>query len=102
MDALSRLTPMSTAIGITSFNEWHEGSQIEPARTIGGGGDSRSQYLNYQPFSADYYLRLTRVFVNLFAGLRRLPAAFWQVDVSEREALRAFNMTLFRRRDVAG
>lgn len=43
-------------VGITSFNEWHEGTQIEPAvpKNIPG-----FTYLDYQPLPADYYLSRT-------------------------------------------
>ncbi len=42
--------------GITSFNEWHEGTQIEraaPKQSLG------FTYLNYLPLPADYYLDRT-------------------------------------------
>ena len=43
-------------IGITSFNEWQEGTQIEPAKakTVGD-----YHYLDYAPLARDYYLRRT-------------------------------------------
>lgn len=44
-------------ISITSFNEWHEGTQIEkavPKRTI------TTAYLDYRPHKPSYYLELTR------------------------------------------
>lgn len=53
-------------ISITSFNEWHEGTQIEkaqPKRT------NAKRYLDYQPFDPDYYLKLTSTFVNQFEEL---------------------------------
>ena len=50
-------------ITITSFNEWHEGTQIEPAvpkRT----GDY--QYEDYQPRAPEYYLDRTRHWVEQY------------------------------------
>jgi glycoprotein endo-alpha-1,2-mannosidase len=43
-------------VGITSFNEWHEGTQIETStpKQIPG-----FNYLNYQPLASDYYLDRT-------------------------------------------
>ncbi len=43
-------------VGITSFNEWHEGTQIEPAQPK---QISDFTYLDYRPLSADYYLQRT-------------------------------------------
>jgi glycoprotein endo-alpha-1,2-mannosidase len=44
-------------VGITSFNEWHEGTQIEPAvpKAIKG-----FTYLDYRPLAPEYYLDRTR------------------------------------------
>ena len=47
-------------VGITSFNEWHEGTQIEPAMPKPISGFT---YLDYQPLSADYYLKRTAYWI---------------------------------------
>ena len=48
-------------VSLTSFNEWHEGTQIEPAvsKRIGQGGASYS-YVDYSPYPSNYYLQLTQ------------------------------------------
>lgn len=43
-------------VGITSFNEWHEGTQIESAAPKAIPGFN---YLDYQPLAPDYYLNRT-------------------------------------------
>ncbi len=50
-------------ISITSFNEWHEGTQIEPAIPF-----SYSSYIyqDYQPEDPDFYLKLTSELVAQF------------------------------------
>lgn len=50
-------------ISITSFNEWHEGTQIEKAvpKTLPG-----FRYKDYGPHSPDFYLKLTKEFVDKF------------------------------------
>lgn len=50
-------------ISITSFNEWHEGTQIEKAvpKRIDG-----FKYSDYKPFKPEYYLDLTRNFIKTF------------------------------------
>ena len=50
-------------ISITSFNEWHEGTQIERAvpKTVSG-----IIYRDYGPNPSDYYLKLTKEFVDKF------------------------------------
>ena len=58
---LDKSSPLSPElVGITSFNEWHEGTQIEPAvpKQIPG-----FTYLDYQPLSADYYLKRTAYWI---------------------------------------
>ena len=51
-------------VSVTSFNEWHEGTQIEsavPKKTSDGS------YLDYSPDKPDFYLQLTRQFVDRFS-----------------------------------
>lgn len=57
-DAMFRAAIDSGApfIGITSFNEWHEGTQIEPAVPF---KHSAFAYLDYAPRTPDYYLQRT-------------------------------------------
>ena len=54
-------------VSVTSFNEWHEGTQIEkavPKLT------AKRTYLDYKPFGADYYLKLTKDFVDEFGACK--------------------------------
>lgn len=48
-------------IGITSFNEWHEGTQIEPAIPF---SSPHFNYQNYLPLAPDYYLKRTAWWLN--------------------------------------
>lgn len=50
-------------VSITSFNEWHEGTQIAPAvpKSIPG-----YTYEDYQPHEPEYYLNRTRMWVEKF------------------------------------
>ena len=58
--ALSVQPPL---ISVTSFNEWHEGTQIEQAvpKSING-----FKYNDYSPNEPNYYLKLTRNYVEMF------------------------------------
>ncbi len=47
-------------IGITSFNEWHEGTQIEPAVPF---HCDEFDYLDYRPLEPGYYLKRTAYWV---------------------------------------
>ena len=48
-------------IAITSFNEWHEGTQIEPALPFVGNGFA---YRDYRPREPGWYLERTRWWVD--------------------------------------
>lgn len=47
-------------IGITSFNEWHEGTQIEPAVPF---SIKEFHYQDYSPLAPDYYLNRTAYWI---------------------------------------
>ena len=54
----------SDFISITSFNEWHEGTQIEEAvakKTVD------HQYVDYTPAGSDFYLSLSRKWTSIYA-----------------------------------
>jgi glycoprotein endo-alpha-1,2-mannosidase len=50
-------------VSVTSFNEWHEGTQIEPATPKEAAG---FKYLDYTPLAPDFYLRRTREWVDAY------------------------------------
>ncbi|TNN20735.1 Glycoprotein endo-alpha-1, 2-mannosidase-like protein [Schistosoma japonicum] len=78
-----------TGIGIVSFNEWHEGTQIEPSipfKWTGYLAPSRV-YKDYLPYSPEFYLRLTRLIVNRFEGIDTLPERFTQESEVELSQL---------------
>ncbi|MBD3222850.1 hypothetical protein GF314_16605 [bacterium] len=55
------------AIAITSFNEWHEGTQIEPAVPMAIEG---FEYRDYEPLDPGWYLERTRHWVERYATSR--------------------------------
>lgn len=58
-------------IGITSFNEWHEGTQIEPAVPF---KSSSYLYLDYASKKPDFYLRRTKYWIRIFKKQRKLES----------------------------
>ena len=56
-------------IGLTSFNEWHEGTQIEPARPKQVG---EYQYLDYAPRATTWYLDRTAHWVGKYEQVKEL------------------------------
>ncbi|XP_015117471.1 glycoprotein endo-alpha-1,2-mannosidase-like protein [Diachasma alloeum] len=53
----------ANVVSITSFNEWHEGTQIEPAKPV---SNKDFTYLDYEPEGSDFYLNLTKSWVQQF------------------------------------
>ena len=51
-------------ISVTSFNEWHEGTQIEPAIPF---QYNEYNYIDYSPHSENYYLERTKYWVNKYS-----------------------------------
>lgn len=61
----SALNTQPLTISITSFNEWHEGTQIEPAKSK---KTPKYSYFDYEPEGPFYYLNLTRWWVHQFTN----------------------------------
>jgi len=61
-------------VTITSFNEWHEGTQIEPA-AVGATNGLGYTYEDYGPLPPEGYLTLTRQWVARFLA-RTGPATY--------------------------
>jgi glycoprotein endo-alpha-1,2-mannosidase len=55
-------------VTITTFNEWHEGTQIEPAAPDMTDASGHA-YQDYDPMPPDGYLILTSQWVNSFQGM---------------------------------
>lgn len=70
------LTTLPDIVSITSFNEWHEGTQIEAAVPHDRGYDSK-KYLDYGGKShASMYMDLTRSLIE------SMPSTRWaRVDI---------------------
>lgn len=70
-------------VSITSWNEWHEGTQIEPAaakgREAGAAGGAGRTYLDYGKIRPDGYIRKTRTWAMRFKDVRvRARHAAWR------------------------
>jgi Glycosyl hydrolase family 99 len=69
---------------IFQFNEWHEGTQIEPAVPKTSGS---FVYTSYEPENPDFYLRKTKEWTEKFANVKRsaieaiMPASKTEDDV---------------------
>lgn len=57
------LKSQPSIISITSFNEWHEGTQIEPAEPK---RTEKFTYLDYEPEGPYFYLNLTNYWIRKF------------------------------------
>lgn len=55
-------------VSITSFNEWHEGTQIEPAMPR---QSETFTYMDYKPEGSHFYINLTRWYVNEMTKRKR-------------------------------
>jgi len=63
-DSVKQLSPRPAFVSITSMNEWHEGTNIEPARSYRSkNGYEYETYTNKDP---EYYLKITNEFAAEF------------------------------------
>ncbi len=78
------ITARPPIISITSFNEWHEGSQIEPAvpKKI-----SDFKYLDYEPHYPEYYLDRTSYWISRFVKSSTGESTKYMIIVTGGELL---------------
>ncbi|XP_034940136.1 glycoprotein endo-alpha-1,2-mannosidase-like [Chelonus insularis] len=60
----SAMNSGANIVSITSFNEWHEGTQIEPAKPV---SNKDFTYLDYEPEGPNFYLNLTKWWIQQFS-----------------------------------
>ena len=53
-------------VAVTTFNEWHEGTQIEPAVPGITRPSDYIPYLDYDPLEPEAYLEMTRDWSEVF------------------------------------
>lgn len=58
-------------ISITSFNEWHEGTQIEPAKSQKSNKVSSFTYESYEKGDEEFYLKKTKENVEKFLNKKK-------------------------------
>lgn len=79
-------------ITITSFNEWHEGTQIEPAKYV---VNSNVYYENYHPLQPDYYLQKTQFWSHVFENQKiEIANQFIDKDSQKQSTLVGVNYFL--------
>jgi glycoprotein endo-alpha-1,2-mannosidase len=62
------LNAKAKVVSVTSFNEWHEGTQIEPAVPRQTKDKKPYVYCSYEPEETDFYLRETRHWIESFVS----------------------------------
>lgn len=66
------LAALPDVISITSFNEWHEGTQIEAAVPHKRQYKHNERYLDYGgKHEASFYMNLTRTLIESMPGTKR-------------------------------
>lgn len=68
-------------VTITSFNEWHEGSMIEPA-AVGADNGHGAQYTDFGKLPPDGYLTLTRQWIDRFLATQWPPTYRARIQIS--------------------
>lgn len=78
-------------VTITSFNEWHEGTQIEPA-AVGVTNNLGYTYEDYDPLPPEGYLRLTREWVDQFLSRNWPPTYRIRIRLTTTSDWTTFNL----------
>jgi len=65
---ISNSSSLNSNVVEFQFNEWHEGTQIEPAIPKTAGG---FVYSSYQPGNPDFYLQKTQKWTEDFANSKK-------------------------------
>lgn len=68
-------------ISITSWNEWHEGSTLEPPAPASSNVSGRS-YLDFSPLPPNYYMTATAEWIQRFASKTYVPLKTKKVRLS--------------------
>jgi glycoprotein endo-alpha-1,2-mannosidase len=68
-------------VTVTSFNEWHEGSMIEPP-ALGANNGQGYTYADFGKLPPDGYLTLTRQWVDKFLGMTWPPVIRVRIQIT--------------------